>query len=355
MLLGVASTVRASEYDQEHARHSRAATVRQQQCCPAASFPYNRADPRLWRMGRRCYPAGMAATKLTVFGGTGFLGHRVVSASLAAGHAVRVATRHPEQGDPAWAGRVESVSANVRDPAAVARAVKGTDAVVNAVALYVEGPGLDFQSVHVEGARHVAQAAQAQEGRTLVHISGIGASESSASKYVRARARGERAAREACPNAVILRPSVLFGPDDSFVRTLAAVTRLPLVPLFGRGDTRLQPVHVGDLASAILRALDDPSAAGSTFDLGGAGVYCYREILQQVLAALGRRRLLVPVPFAIWHVLAAMAAWLPSPPITRDQVLLMREDNVVRPDAPGFKEMGITPRDFAAALPDCLR
>lgn len=306
-------------------------------------------------MGRHCYPARMAATKVTVFGGTGFLGRWIVSALVEAGREVRVATRHPDKGDAAWANHVESIAADVRDPAAVARAVEGTDAVVNAVALYVEGRGLDFESVHVDGARNVAQAAQAQEGRTLVQISGIGASESSGSKYVRARARGERAVREACGNAVILRPSVLFGPDDAFLRTLTSVTRLPLVPLFGRGDTRLQPVHVGDLASAVLRALDEPTAAGRTFELGGAGVYRYREILQQVLAALGRRRLLVPVPFAIWHVLAAMAAWLPSPPMTRDQVLLMREDNVVSRDAPGFAALGITPRDFSVVLADCLR
>lgn len=297
----------------------------------------------------------MAASKITVFGGTGFLGRQIVWALLSAGREVRVATRHPARGDPAWADRVEQVAADVRDPAAVARAVEGTDAVVNAVALYVEGPEADFESVHVRGARHVAEAVQGVENCALVHVSGIGASEDSASAYVRARARGERAVREACGNAVILRPSVLFGPNDSFVSTLAAVTRLPLVPLFGRGDTRLQPVHVGDLATAVERAMDDPAAAGRTFELGGAGTYRYRDILAHVLAHLGRRRLLVPVPFAVWHMLAAMVAWLPNPPLTRDQVLLMREDNVVSPDAPGFTELGITPRGFADALAACLR
>lgn len=297
----------------------------------------------------------MATTKVTVFGGTGFLGRRIVSALLSAGRDVRVATRNPGRGDPAWADSVEPIAADVRDPEAVARAVEGADAVVNAVALYVEGPGLDFESVHVQGARHVAQAAQAHEGRTLVHISGIGASGSSPSAYVRARARGERTVREACRDAVILQPSVLFGPNDSFVRTLAAVTRLPLVPLFGRGETRLQPVHVDDVARAVLSAMDDPVAAGRTFELGGAGTYRYREILEQVLDALGRRRLLVPVPFAIWQLLAAMAAWLPNPPLTRDQVLLMRQDNVAGPDAPGFVALGITPRDFAVTLAECIR
>lgn len=297
----------------------------------------------------------MAAAKVTVFGGTGFLGRRIVSTLLEAGHAVRVVTRSPERGNPAWADRVELIAADVRDPAAVARALEGADAVVNAVALYVEAPGLDFESVHVDGATNVAQAAQAQDGRRLIHVSGIGANETSPSAYVRARARGERAAREACPNAVLLRPSVLFGPNDSFLSTLAAVTRLPLVPLFGRGKTRLQPVHVEDVAMAVVSAMDDPAAAGRTFELGGAGVYSYREILEQVLAELGRRRLLVPVPFAVWHLLAAMTAWLPNPPLTRDQVLLMRQDNVVGSDAPGFAELGITPRDFAVTLAECIR
>jgi len=299
-----------------------------------------------------CYAGLMAVAHVTVFGGTGFLGRRIVAALLAAGREVRVATRHPENGEAARDSRVESIAADVRDPEAVTRAVQGTDAVVNAVALYVEAQGLDFESVHVRGARNVAEAA---EGRPLAHISGIGASETSPSAYVRARARGEDGVREACRNAIILRPSVLFGPNDSFLSTLDAVTRLPLVPLFGRGDTRLQPVHVDDLAKAVVHAMDDPAATGRIFELGGAGTYRYREILGLVMAVRGRRRWLVPVPFSVWHLLAAIAAVLPSQPLTRDQVLLIREDNVASPDAPGFAELGIAPRDVAAALSECLR
>ncbi|WP_420427382.1 complex I NDUFA9 subunit family protein [Algiphilus sp.] len=294
----------------------------------------------------------MAKERVTVFGGTGFLGRRIVAALVAAGRDVRVATRHPEQEEAARDDRVESIAADVRNPEAVARAVQGADAVVNAVALYVEAQGLDFESVHVRGARNVAHGA---EGRSLVHISGIGASETSLSAYVQARARGEGAVREACNNATILRPSVLFGPNDSFLSTLDAVTRLPLVPLFGRGDTRLQPVHVDDLAKAVVHAMDDPAATGRIFELGGAGTYGYREILALVMAARGRRRWLVPVPFAVWHLLAVIAAVLPNPPLTRDQVLLMCEDSVASPDAPGFAELGIAPRDFADALSECLR
>ena len=293
----------------------------------------------------------MAAATVTVFGGTGFLGRRIVATLLEAGREVRVATRHPETGDAARASRVESIAADVRDPEAVARAVQSADAIVNAVSLYVEGQGLDFESVHVDGARNIAQAA---EGRPLVHVSGIGAHESSSSAYVRARARGERVVRDLCSNAIILRPSVLFGPHDAFLRTLDAISRLPLIPLFGRGDTKLQPVHVDDVAMAVLHAMDDPAAAGQIFELGGAGTYRYREILALVLAARGRNRWLVPVPFVLWHLLAAIAACLPSPPLTRDQVLLMRDDNVVGPDAMGFEALGIAPRNVSAVLTECL-
>ncbi|MEQ9010755.1 complex I NDUFA9 subunit family protein [Algiphilus sp.] len=294
----------------------------------------------------------MPAATVTVFGGTGFLGRRIVATLLEAGREVRVATRNPETVDAAaWASRVKSIAADVRDPEAVARAVQSADAIVNAVSLYVEGQGLDFESVHVDGARNIAQAA---EGRPLVHVSGIGAHESSPSAYVRARARGERAVRDACSNAIILRPSVLFGPNDAFLRTLDAITRLPLIPLFGRGDTKLQPVHVDDLAMAVLHAMDNPTAAGRILELGGAGTYRYREILALVLAARGRKRWLVPVPFVLWHLLAAIATCLPSPPLTRDQVILMRDDNVVGPDAMGFEALGIAPRNVSAALTECL-
>lgn len=290
----------------------------------------------------------MAPAPVTVFGGTGFLGAAVVRRLRAAGTPVRVAARHP--GSPAAdrdGGTAVACVADVRDEDAVARAVAGATAVVNAVGLYVERDGATFEAVHVEGAARVARCARAAGVERMVHISGIGADPRSRSRYVAARGRGEACVREAFPDAVILRPSVLFGPGDTFLRTLDAVTRLPAIPLFGAGGTRLQPVHVDDVAAAVAGVLDDPGTAGRTYELGGACVLSYRAIIEAVLAHHGRRRPLLPLPFAAWRLLAALASVLPTPPLTRDQVTLMEADSVVGPGVGTFADLGITPRGLA--------
>jgi uncharacterized protein YbjT (DUF2867 family) len=227
--------------------------------------------------------------------------------------------------------------------------------VVNAVSLYVEQGGATFEAIHVRGAERLARLAREVGVSTLVHISGLGVDEASPSAYVRARAKGERCVREVMPEAVILRPSVLFGPGDAFLRSLEMITRhLPVIPLFGDGSTRLQPVYVEDVAAAIAQALERPDARGRIFELGGARVHTYREIVAMVLRHLGRRRLLMPVPFALWHALAATASLLPAAPLTRDQVYLLQTDNVVAADAATFADLGIEPRALEALLPECL-
>lgn len=294
----------------------------------------------------------MAHEPITVFGGTGFLGSAVVRRLAAAGTPVRVAARHaavPESSGTNG-GAVEPCVADVRDEDAVARAVAGAGGVVNAVGLYVERGGATFDAVHVEGAARVARCARAAGVERLVHISGIGADPRSRSRYVAARGRGEARVHTEHPEAVILRPSVLFGPGDAFLRTLDAVTRLPAVPLFGDGGTRLQPVHVDDVAAAATRALEEPAAVGRVFELGGAGVYSYRAIVEAVLAHHRRRRLLLPVPFPAWRLLATLASALPAPPLTRDQVALMEADSIVGAEVGTFADLGITPR----ALDDVL-
>ena len=189
----------------------------------------------------------------------------------------------------------------------------------------------------------------------LVHLSGIGVDPASSSGYVRARAAGETSLRAAFPRATVLRPSVLFGRGDAFLTGLDRITALaPVVPLFGAGATRLQPVHVDDVAGAVVRSLEHPGAPGRTFELGGATAHSYRDVLERILAHRRRRRLLVPLPFAAWELLAAALAPLPSPPVTRDQIALMREDNVVDQGLDGFRALGIAPRSLAAALPECL-
>lgn len=292
----------------------------------------------------------MPGSCVTVFGGTGFLGGAIVGALDRAGYAVRIAARHPGHSEPGES-RIERLAADLRDAESVARAVEGAEAAINAVGLYVERGSETFEAIHVEGARRVAEAAAGAGVARLVHISGIGVDPASPSAYVRARARGELALREAFAAATILRPSVLFGPQDSFLNTFIGLLRvLPVFPLFGAGDTRLQPVHVDDVAAAAAAALRHPESAGRTYELGGPKTYRYRELIEMLMARSGRRRMLLPLPFALWDVQARLLGILPNPPLTRDQVALMRDDNVASPDLPGLKELGIAPTAIEDAL-----
>lgn len=287
-----------------------------------------------------------------VFGGSGFLGRRVAARLAANGGPVRAAVRHPLR---VAARGVAAVAADVREESSVAAALEGAGAVVNAVALYAERGGESFEAVHVEGAARIARCARAAGIERLVHVSGIGADPGAASAYVRARGAGEARVREAFPEAVILRPGVLFGPGDSFLCTLDELTRLaPAFPLFGSGETRLQPAFVDDVAEAVARALEDPAAAGRTLELGGPEVLSFREVVERVLRHRRRHRLLAPLPFAAWELMARGLAVLPSPPLTPDQVALMREDNVVDPALDGFAALGIHPRGIDEMLPRCL-
>jgi uncharacterized protein YbjT (DUF2867 family) len=296
---------------------------------------------------------------VTVFGGSGFVGRAIVRRLGEDGAEVRVAVRHPERagflrkiGSP---GQVSAVRADVWEEASVGPAVAGAAAVVNTVGHYVERGQASFGAIHGAGAQHVARAAQAAGVRRLVHISGIGADSRSPSAYVRARAAGERLVREAFPTATILRPSVMFGPEDDFFNRLAALARvLPALPLFGRGTVRLQPVYVEDTAAAVARALVDPQAPGRTYELGGPRVYSYADLLRLALAHTGRRRLLLPVPYFAWDLIAALLAPLPNRPVSRDQVTLMRHDNVADPVLPALSDLGITPTALEAILPTYL-
>jgi uncharacterized protein YbjT (DUF2867 family) len=292
---------------------------------------------------------------ITVFGGTGYLGRAVVRALLAEGRAVRVAVRRPAAAERLFAdlgsARIEAVAGDVREPEAVAAAVEGAEGVVNAVGHYRERPGASFAAVHVWGAESVAKAARRAGAGRLVLISGIGADPASPSAYVRARAGGERVVREAFPAATVLRPSVLFGPGDAFLGTLSKLIRgLPVIPLFGSGRVRLQPVHVDDVASAVVRSLDRPDAPGGDYELGGADVVTYREVIEHMLRREGRRRILLPVPFGVWHLAAGLLSPLPAAPVTRDQLALLAHDNVVAAGARGLADLGIEPRSLVAWL-----
>lgn len=298
--------------------------------------------------------AGKTQRLVTVFGGSGFLGQEIVRRLLDRGFAVRVAVRHPAAVDNSN-GQLETVRADVRDEDTVAAALEGADAAIDSVGLYVERGSATFEAVHAQGARTVARQAARAGLESLVLISGIGVDAQSRSPYLRSRARGEALAREAFPEVTILRPSVLFGPGDAMVSALARVGRwAPVLPLFGQGRTKLQPVYRGDVAEAAVRAIETADARGRIYELGGPAVYSYQALVEQILRALGARRLLLPVPFALWDLQACVLGALPNPPLTRDQVALMQDDNVVTPQALTLADLGITPTPLETVLPEIL-
>lgn len=289
---------------------------------------------------------------VAVIGGTGFLGREVVRALGESGFEVRSVSRRPPAGEPD--PRVSRVAADVNDERSLRRAVAGAAAVVNAVSLYVESGAATFDAVHVRGAAAVARCAREAGVDLLVHVSGLGVRPDSPSAFVRARSRGEQVVHEAFGRAVVVRPGVMFGREDSFLRSLERVTRMPVVPLFGRGETRLQPAWVCDVATAIALLVAGGAPRAQVYELGGGEVLRYREIVDCVMAHLGRRRMRLPVPFPAWRALAALVSALPSPPLTRDQVILMQDDNVVTPGPATFHDAGVTPAAFTQKLPHCL-
>ena len=245
---------------------------------------------------------------------------------------------------------IESVHADVNDDGSVARAVAGACAVVNTVSLYVERGKDTFHSVHVEAAKRIAVLARQAGGETLVHISGIGANAGAASPYIRSRGEGEAAVLDAFPSVQLVRPAVMFGPGDAFLTPLLAMLRrLPIFSMFGSGATRLQPVHVGDVAEAVVRILRSP-AGSRLYELAGPGVYTYQELLRAIAASAGASPFLVPFPFSLWHVIGYVAEALPGPPLTRNQVELMKQDNIAEPDAPGFEALQIAPQSIEIML-----
>ena len=293
------------------------------------------------------------ARKVVVFGGTGFLGRRVVLHLLDHGFAVRVASRHPQRGERIFRDKtsaLELVEADIYEDTSTRAAVMNTFGVVNAVSLYVEQGSQTFHSMHVEAAARVASHSRNSGVVRLVHVSGIGADAGSTSPYIRSRGEGENAVRAAFADAIIIRPSVMFGPDDAFLTPLTGLLRkFPVFPMFGRGQTTLQPAYVEDVGEAMARIFD-AAQAETVYELAGSRIYTYRELLQMVSNRIGVRRALVPVPFAMWQILASFAEFLPEPPVTRNQVELMKIDNVASTACPGFVALGVVPHGIEAVL-----
>ncbi len=295
----------------------------------------------------------------TVFGGSGFIGRYVVARLAQAGFIVRVAVRDPEAAlflkPMGGVGQVVPVSCDVTRPAAIATAVAGAAVAVNLVGILFEARGNTFAGVQAEAPGRIAAAAAAAGVRRLVHLSAIGADAEGESAYARSKAAGETAVRAAFPTATILRPSIVFGPEDAFFNRFAAMARMsPVLPLIGGGTTRFQPVYVGDVADAVMAALERPEAEGKTYELGGPTVYTFRELLAFILASTGQCRCLVPLPWGLAALQGRLGEFLPRPPITRDQVKLLRRDNVVAEGAAGLAALGITPTPLEAVVPGYL-
>jgi uncharacterized protein YbjT (DUF2867 family) len=292
---------------------------------------------------------------VTVFGGTGFLGRRVVRHLRDKGFSVRVASRHPRASgshDP----EIRPTAADIRGRQSIATAVEGAFGVVNAVSLYVERGTDTFQAVHMAAAERLAEEARKAGVERFIQVSGIGADAASSSPYIRARGQGEQAVRAAFASAGVVRPAVMFGPDDAFLNTLVQLLRrLPIYPMFGRGRTRLQPADVEDVGEMIAKLLQRTTAEAITVECGGPRVYTYEELLRTIARAANVDRTLVPVPFAAWHALAWVTEVLPGAPITRNQVELMEIDTVASVDVPGFADFGMSPRALEEVLQNILQ
>ncbi|MBO6677819.1 MAG: complex I NDUFA9 subunit family protein [Parvibaculum sp.] len=304
-----------------------------------------------------------AGGTVTVFGGSGFLGRHIVHALARRGCRVRVAVRRPNDAmflrPMGVVGQVEPVQANIRDDASVKAALIGADAVVNLVGIMHESGKQTFEAVQAEGAGRIAKAAAEAGIPALVHISAIGADEDSPASYARSKAAGEKAVRAAFPGAAIVRPSIVFGPEDDFFNRFAAMARFsPALPLIGGGTTKFQPVYVKDVAEGVVRLLERSGTRGKTYEFGGPEVHTFRELMEETLRITARKRLLAPLPVPLAKLMSYVTQFIPNPPLTPDQVRLLGVDNVVSEEAVSEKRtlegLGVTPTALELVLPTYL-
>jgi NADH dehydrogenase len=296
---------------------------------------------------------------ITVFGGAGFIGRHLVRRLAGQGARVVVVSRNPARGyflqPRGGVGQILVVRVDLASEQALARALDGTSAVVNLMGILYETRQQKFEDVHAVLPGRIAKVAAVAGIGRMVHVSAIGADPASTSAYARSKADGEKRAHEGLPGATILRPSIVIGPEDGFFNRFAAMARLsPVLPLIGGGETRFQPVYVGDVADAVLAALRMPEAAGQTYQLGGPRVYSFAELMRYMLEVLGRRRILAPLSFGLASFQARFLELLPVPPLTRDQVELLKVDNVVADGAKGLADLGIAATPIELVVPEYL-
>jgi NADH dehydrogenase len=290
---------------------------------------------------------------ITVFGGTGFIGRHLVTRLLRSGATVRVAARRPARvkvpAEPAKAPQI--VQADVLDDITVDTAIARTDAVFNLIGILTETTAQTYRAIHVEGARRVALAAQRHGVMRLIHISALGASLTSPAISDRTKAEGEEAVRAVFPQATIVRPSLTYGEDDHFFTRFAAMIRSsPILPLIGGGTTKFQPVFVDDMTAGLLELVKRSDTAGKTYEFGGPQVYSFKVLLELLLIALNRQRVLLPIPFALAEMQAGLLELFPNPPLTRDQVRLLKTDKVVSGMEPTLGDLGVHPRPLEEFL-----
>ena len=301
---------------------------------------------------------------VTVFGGSGFLGRHVVGALAKRGYRIRVAVRRPDLAGHlrpmGVVGQIKAIQANVRYRWSLERAMDGSDVVVNLIGILSESGRQSFDTVHAFGARAIAEAARAARIREMVHVSAIGADPDSDIGYLRSKGRGEQAVLETIQAAVVVRPSIVFGPEDQFFNRFAAMARvLPVLPLIGGGHTRFQPVYAGDVGEAVAKAVGQETKPGIVVELGGPEVVTFREVLERVLKITDRRRVLLPLPFSVARTMGRVLGMLPGAPLTAEQVAMLRLDNVVSEKASSegrtLEGIGITPTALDLILPTYLK
>jgi NADH dehydrogenase len=301
----------------------------------------------------------MRNRRTAVLGGSGFIGRYVVKRLAARGEVVAVGCRNAEaakflrtMGD---VGQVEPLNVTIDDEVLLPAFLAGSGAVVNCVGILRESGSQTFERVHHIGPARMARFARDAGVERFVHISAIGADPRSPSAYARTKGAGEAAVRDAFPTVTILRPSVVFGPEDQFFNRFASMAMIsPVLPLIGGGETRFQPVYVGDVADAVIKSLDDPATAGRTYELGGPKIYTFRELLELLLREIRRKRWFIELPFGVAELQARLMAILPNPPMTPDQVELLKRDNIVSPGALTLSSLGITPTPVEAITPTYL-
>ncbi len=339
---------------------------------------FHRLMRTMWPTRLRCFTKSGAALRIvTIFGGTGFLGRHIIQRLAKENVAIRVASRRPELAgflrQCGRVGQIVPIQANGRNEASIARAVAGSDVVINLLGILYERGPQSFAEIHVEAPRRIAREAAKTGATRMIHVSALGADPTSPADYARSKAVGESAVLEAFPAATIFRPSIVFGPEDGFFNRFAALLRLvPVQPLFFErmprfemdgiflepkfeaGMTRYQPVYVGDVAAAVQAALAEPETGAKIYELGGPAVYSFADLMALIAEVTRRRALTVPVPYFVAALASRILQFAPIPPLTPDQVRLLKIDNVLTGDAPGLAELGVTPTAAELVLPTYL-